>query len=335
MIQTAFLGDLLLSIPLLKFLKIKYPKAQIHLVCRKGVAEFFVKKNLVHQAYEVTKGDGGSYHKTLQALTVFSFDILLCPHESLRSALFARQIKAHRKIAFSKWWNGVFFNERVQRNLSLPESLRQLSLLTKEDKDLAQKISDYGHAHTAGSLGPVPEWASMTIKESSTSSPSKKMILFPGSTWATKQWTEQGFVQVGQHFQQQGWTIEIFGGPEEKELGSRIADQIPSSKNLAGAYSIQQSFEALFQSQCVVTNDNAGQHLASAAGIPCISIFGPTVLSFGYRPWQNKVKVVEENLSCRPCGPHGHRQCPLGHHNCMKQLSAAKVISAVEQLLGN
>ena len=63
-------------------------------------------------------------------------------------------------------------------------------------------------------------------------------------------------------------------------------------------------------------------HIAASLQRPVLCIFGPTVLDFGFRPWNDKSQVVEEALLCRPCGPHGHARCPLGHHNCMKKIKA-------------
>jgi heptosyltransferase-2 len=58
------------------------------------------------------------------------------------------------------------------------------------------------------------------------------------------------------------------------------------------------------------------------------------VIEFGYRPWQNQTFIMQDSgLACRPCGPHGHRQCPLGTHACMKNITAEKVFQLAQGIL--
>jgi len=73
-------------------------------------------------------------------------------------------------------------------------------------------------------------------------------------------------------------------------------------------------------------------HLGSTAGTPTVSIFGPTILEFGYRPWNARAEIVQIDLSCRPCGKHGAKKCPLGTHACMKGISSRVVITAADRL---
>jgi heptosyltransferase-2 len=76
-------------------------------------------------------------------------------------------------------------------------------------------------------------------------------------------------------------------------------------------------------------------HAASVTGLPTIAIFGPTVLDFGFRPWNEKSAVVQLDLHCRPCAAHGGKKCPIGTHACMRDLSYRQVEKALFQLLAN
>jgi len=83
----------------------------------------------------------------------------------------------------------------------------------------------------------------------------------------------------------------------------------------------------------LVTNDSAPQHLASAMGTPTVTVFGPTVPEFGFGPLAPRSDVVGvTGLDCRPCDRHGPVTCPLGHWRCMRDLPAATIAAAVEQL---
>lgn len=355
LIQTAFLGDLLLSIPLIKKIKLLWPEQKLLLVCRRGVGDFFLKTQLVDEVFEITKGDSSSYKRILKRLNEHKIEKVFSPHESLRTAFFARKIRAVEKISFAKSWSWIFYKQNIQKNLELPEAIRQLSLLQNIDSVLAQEITTYGdqaspyEADSQGRLSTVPAWASMKLDfkvfRDETESllakfqldpqrVSRAVAFFPGSVWATKRWTEEGFVQVGQALSHQEVPVLIMGGPGEEELCERIARQIPKALNICGKTSIFESALVLSQVAAAVGNDSASMHLAATTGTPSVVIFGPTVLEFGFRPWQDHVYVIEKKeLSCRPCGKHGHQVCPIGTHVCMKSIHKAEVLDKLERVL--
>ncbi|RYZ89296.1 MAG: glycosyltransferase family 9 protein, partial [Proteobacteria bacterium] len=161
----------------------------------------------------------------------------------------------------------------------------------------------------------------------------KTIALFPGSVWATKRWTEEGFVQAGNQLREEGHHILVMGGPGEEELCARVAALIPGAKNICGQTSIYESALVLSRIGGVIGNDSASLHLAATSQCPSVVMFGPTVLRFGFRPWQDQVAVVEmRDLACRPCGKHGHQVCPIGTHICMKGLEASIVTQKLKEL---
>jgi heptosyltransferase-2 len=357
LVQTAFLGDLLLSIPLMKKIKGLWPDQKLLLVCRKGIGEFFLKTGLVDQVFEIKKGDAQSYKNILAELQKHGIDKVFSPHESLRTAFFVRKIKAREKIAFSKPWNWLFYRQRIVKNYNLPDAIRQISLLQNLDPVLSRQIQTYAQdgkpylAGPGGALSATPTWAAMNMEpfyktqaaqidavllklQMSREGLTKSVALFPGSVWATKRWTEEGFVQTGRDLLAQGVGVLIMGGPGEEELCARVAAQIPGVKDLCGRTSIFESALVLSQVAAVMGNDSASMHLAATAGTPSVVIFGPTVLEFGFRPWQDKVYVVEKNgLACRPCGKHGHKVCPIQTHECMKSIQKNEVLKKLEEIL--
>ncbi len=346
-IQTAFLGDLLLSVPLFKYLRAQFPGCEISLVCRKGFGALFKDLKLVEKTFEIKKKDKESYKQALAQIQAWDYDLLLSPHESLTTAFFVRQVKAKMKIGFAKWWNAPFFHKRVRKDLCLPDAIRQMSLLQEQDPKLKEQIFQFhkmdlewrkkGEAF----LTPVPDWASPLVQlpdawneiQSRFQLPTRAVCLFPGSVWRTKQWTEVGFEEVGLKLKEQGQEVLIMGGPGEEALAERISAKIPGSRSLAGKTSQLETLLILSRADVVVTNDSAGQHLAALVGAPTVSVFGPTVLEFGYRPWNSKAIIVErKGLSCRPCGKHGHHKCPIGTHECMTKLSSTEVLQAVAKV---
>lgn len=356
-IQTAFLGDLLLGVSFFKHLRRLFPNHQIVLVTRKGIAEIFIKTQLIDQLYEIKKGDRSTYQNILKQLKLLNIEYLFSPHESLRSALFALQLKASYKISFSKIWNQIFFNMRVKKNMDLPDPLRQLQLLESFDSQLKESLSTFIKnekpyvLNKEGQLSAPPKWASLSLREELIKDEStwlrlleklniapikekKWILLFPGSVWATKRWVEKGFIELGNKLQKDNFQIIIMGSSDEVEICQRVAKNIPNSISLAGATSIYESALLMLRASLCIGNDSASMHLASVADIPMVSIFGPTVIEFGFRPWSSKAFLVEnESLDCRPCGKHGHRECPIGTHECMTTIQSDEVYLKAEKAL--
>lgn len=336
LIQTAFLGDLLLAVPLIKNLKLMFPNAEISLVCRQGFVSFIESLKLVDHCYGIEKKNKETYQKILDQEV--EYDYLICPHQSFTTAVFSRRFKAKRRLGFKKWWNFFAFDQRLEKNMKLPDPLRQLSLITLFDASWADRFKPYedmDRGYQSGQLlSPVPEFASPLINEQVNAQVDRqKIILFPGSVWATKQWTESGFADLGKKLSKLGYSLEWLGSKEEKELCERLASAA-GGKSFAGELTLSQSFARLSSAVLAVCNDSGSQHMAALLGTPTVSVFGPTVLSIGYRPWNSKAIIVEKTgLSCRPCGKHGHQKCPIGTHDCMKQIGADEVFRACCQLL--
>ncbi|MBC7372159.1 MAG: glycosyltransferase family 9 protein [Bdellovibrionaceae bacterium] len=355
--QTAFLGDVLLSIPLLRKMRSLWPDHKLILICRQGVGDFFLKSELADQVFEIRKGDGDSYKKIIADINSQNIDQIFATHESLRTAFFVSRLRAIKKTGFKKPWNWFFYNDRVKKNYLLPEAIRHMSILENADVNLKIKISNYaqnGEPYVKSDLGRlsgVPGWASMSLRsfydrnvalidstlarfQLARDPAHKSVALFPGSVWNTKRWTEIGFVETGRSLQQSGHLVLVMGGPGEEALCESVAKQIPGSLNICAMTTIFESALILSQAAAVVGNDSASMHLAATTETPSVVIFGPTVIEFGFRPWQDKVYLAETGpLICRPCGKHGHHVCPIGTHVCMKNVRSTEVLQKLEVIL--
>lgn len=332
-IQTAFLGDLILSIPLFKRLKETQPKLSLIVVCKKGLGDFLIQEKIADQCIEITKGDKKSYQTALNILEKFEIENIYCVHRSIRSLLFAAQIRAKKKIGFSSFFGFWVFDDQVDFADEWPEVLRIIKILETTDTVIYKSLSNVNwenlnDPNADGVLPSVPDIFAFKKKYIS-KVPTKKIALFPGSVWATKKWTEAGFVAVANFFLKEGYTVDLMGGPDEKQLCEQIASAAPQATLWAGRLSIAESVQAIANYDLVICNDSAAAHMASYQCTPVLTIFGPTTLNLGFRPWSNSAIIVENNgLDCRPCGKHGHQKCPLGHHNCMNLIGPQQVIDA-------
>ncbi len=352
-IQTAFLGDLLLGAIFFRRLRLEFPNHRIELVARPRVGEILLRLMFVDQVHEVVKGNASSYRRFLASRKGVPYDFLFLIHQSLRSALLARGISAKHKVAYRKWWNGILgFQHSLDRRMDWPEPLRQLQLLAAVAPATKTILAELGSQNwqeklASGELVSPPE--NLVIDVSSivkalepeiavgVKSQSSKIAIFPGSVWGTKRWTAEGFAQLISALVQRKYEVWLMGAPDERELCEKIFSQLTDAtgvRNFCGQLSLWHSLRLLTEVGVVVSNDSASAHMASLVGRPVVSIFGPTVLSFGYRPWAKRVAVIEnEGLACRPCGKHGPQVCPLGHHKCMKEISAETVLREVQRFI--
>lgn len=327
--------------PLLAWIKKTQPQYSLVLICRKGLGSAFKKLGLVDDFFEIEKGNSASYKKVLIEIKKYDIQNWVSPHSSFRSALMGWKVNAKNKIAFRKWATQFLFSKTYDYDKAWPEAIRLLHLWQDENTELKKNLltltnsAEWIEKSPKGNLKPPPDWANphrfLDLKKVQALKSELRIqerypevnsiVLFPGSVWATKMWKKEKFAYLGNQLQKLNQKILIMGGPDEKELGAWVSDKVPGSKNLCGQSSILESLLILSNQKMIIGNDSSSSHMGALMGIPVVSFFGPTVLRFGYRPWGGQAKVFElEGLKCRPCGAHGPRFCPLGHHRCMNDL---------------
>ena len=160
------------------------------------------------------------------------------------------------------------------------------------------------------------------------------VALAPGSIWGSKRWPY--YAELAGRLAAEV-AVVVVGGTADVALGDEIVKAVgPSGRravNACGTLTLRQSAALIGRAQLLVTNDSAPLHLATAMGTPIVAVFGPTVTEFGFGPLRpGDVALGVDGLQCRPCSPHGPPQCPLGHHRCMREITVAAVIAAIEEI---
>lgn len=346
-IQTAFLGDLILAVPLMRELALDRPDDRLAVVCRKGLGGLIRGLKFVDRVIEVDKKNPKLWSQQSGELKSEKFRVLICPHRSPRTAFWVKSLQAEKKVGFRLWWNSPFFDERVEQPMYLPDALRQLSLLTSASERFADQYSEVANIPNIENskektdfvdfkLNYAPAWSQLRyedLKPINIESPLANSILIaPGSTWPTKQWTKTGFIELARQLLAKGESVSIVGSPEERNLAEEIAKAAPGSKVFAGQWPLLETVHHYHQAKAMVANDSGAIHMAALAELPTVAVFGPTTLALGFRPWQSQAVVVQRNLSCRPCGRHGHKVCPIKTHACMVEISAQQVLEALNRL---
>jgi heptosyltransferase II len=156
----------------------------------------------------------------------------------------------------------------------------------------------------------------------------------PGSAWATKRWPY--YPALSTMLASRGW-VAVVGGPGDQGLASEIVSAAGRHRgrviDATGRLTPLATAALLGRCVALVANDSAPQHLASAMGTPTLTIYGPTVPAFGFGPLAPRHEVAGHlGLTCRPCDRHGPRRCPLGHWRCMRELHVADIAQIIAQL---
>ena len=158
------------------------------------------------------------------------------------------------------------------------------------------------------------------------------IVVAPGSIWATKRWPFYAEL-VGQL----DGRVAIVGAGSDRELAALIIEAAgPRAFDATGKLSLLASAELIGRSAAIVTNDSAPLHLASAMDTPTVAIFGPTVPEFGFGPLASRSAVLGlASLACRPCDRHGPQRCPLGHWRCMREITPDVLAPLARDLLSS
>ncbi len=326
-VQTAFIGDVVLALPLLESARRSAPGQTVVAVVRAGCENILgnnpnVDEIVVWDKHGPDRGVAGIL-RVAKRLSALGVETALTPHRSLRTGLAVFLSGARTRIGFSRGGGAPFLTRRVPWRLGVHEVERNLGL-----------------ARAAGwftdGLRPAifPDDADRATVDAVLQGVDRFCTLAPGSVWETKMWPEESYIGVGTHFSERGLRVAVSGGPGDRDLCARVAAGIPGAIDTCGKLTLRQSAEVYRRSEFVVTGDTAPQHLAAAMDARVFSIFGPTVREFGFWPYSPKGVVIEEELSCRPCGIHGHRSCPDRTHLCMRRITDSAVIRIIEETTG-
>src|SRR5690606_25729931 len=155
-------------------------------------------------------------------------------------------------------------------------------------------------------------------------------VVAPASVWFTKAWSEHKYKELTAELVKQG-KVFFIGAPSDMELCDRIRAGLPNTENLCGQLSLLDSAALMQKAKRVFVNDSAPLHLASCVNAKTTAIFCSTVPEFGYTPLADDSVVVDtgKTLSCRPCGLHGHKACPLGHYKCSEDIEIQRVLETI------
>jgi heptosyltransferase II len=332
-LQTGFLGDTVLTLPLLSEIKRRFPSIRLTVLCSPSGRELLedypgVDALIVDDKRGADKGFVGLWRKAA-VLRERAFTMALTPHKSFRSALLLYLAGIPYRVGFrqSKGW--FLFNRRVDRRSERHDVERNLSILEAFELGVEEcrRALDLP-------VNPVRQYSVNRILSSWGVNLEKMIVgVNPGSVWPTKRWATEGFAQLIQLVKNKyDCEVLLFGAAEDAAVVSKIHDMSGRSAiNLAGKISLQELPAALNVCRVLVTNDSGPMHIAVARKVPTVAIFCATTSDLGFYPYSSNSIVLEKELSCRPCASHGGRRCPLGTEDCIRLIRPEHVFQAVQR----
>lgn len=306
-IQTAFIGDVILSSGFIRELHKGFPEAEIDLVTTPVSRVLFKHNPYLRNVYSFAKqGFKGLINqvKLGLALRKRKYDAAFSLHLSPRSSILMIQAGIPVRIGHPRMW---FLTHPVAVKPGLHMKDRYIGILKpfiKFEPDPSTELH----------LGENDlQYAESLMREGI----EFQIGIAPGSIRTTKRWPKEYFITLLRKLSGQ---VQIFfiGSSEDQTLCQEI---ITSSGveaiNLAGKLDLLGSAAIIDKLDLLVSNDSAPLHMANAVKTNVFGIFGPTVKAFGCFPYRSNDYVFEVDLACRPCSKHGGKKCPERHFKCM------------------
>lgn len=307
-IQTAFLGDVVLASPIWENLHAAYPHAQIDAVVKKGNESLleghpFLSKVFVFDKQKKVKNIL-ALGKTLRKQ---HYDLVINLQRFASSGILTLLANGKESRGFQKNPLSLLYTKRFphQMKVNWHEVDRNLSLIA--DLIIAPKRR--------------PQLYPSQLDQDKVKAMQNNAYycLAPTSVWFTKQAPTQIWLQLIERLKQTNASIYLLGAPTDRKELEALKNKAPDAQiiNLAGELSLLQSAALMAGAQHNYVNDSGPLHLASATNAPVTAFFCSTVPEFGFGPLSDNAQLIEvKNLACRPCGLHGHKACPKGHFKC-------------------
>ena len=331
-IQTAFLGDAILTEPLIETIKHNDRDAFIGIVVIPSNVDVFSLNPKVDVIipYDKHGEDNGflGLKKLVSTIRGYRFDYLIAPHTSFRTSTIAFFSKIPTRIGFKEADLSFVYTHRIKKPAGVHEVEKNLALLEPLNfKEYINEIRLYWSAENKRFIEGIFEAHSINSSD-------KVIVINPSSVWPTKRWPKEYFKEVAEELTKKGYWVVLIGTQNDIAIADFVKNNNDRIIDLTGKTRIKDLFYLIAWAKLLISNDSAPVHIASAFNTPTIEIYGPTVPEFGFYPLSSKSKIIQiENLPCRPCGKHGSVSCKQKHFKCMKDIKPQVVIDAALQLL--
>lgn len=329
LVQTAFLGDVVLSTPVIAALKELHPKSEIWMMTTPAGKALVEHDPLLEGVvvFDKRKGDAGPFGLLRKAreIEAMGFDRAYALQRSVRTTLLLALAKIPFRCGFRSARMSRLYHVRAERPTGLHDVERNLSLLSAEGSIAGFSGEMRLFPQSTPPANPIA--ADLVRRQK------PYVVMVPASAWHTKMWHWAGYREAARILSESGIDVVVVGAPGEEAVAEKVSQGLHVT-NLAGRVTLAETMTLVRKSACVVCNDSMALQMSSALKVPNVAVFCATSPSFGFGPWRNRAIVVQrDDLPCKPCSRHGTRKCPLGTEACMRGVHHNSVVRAVRALL--
>lgn len=309
-IQTAFIGDVILATSLIEKLHRFYPDASIDMVVRKGNESLLEAHPHLNKVLIWNKKTSKyrNLYQLLQTIQAEQYDIVINCQRFLATGLLASFSKGKTIVGFDKNPVSFLYHKKIKHQYGTKE---QPIHEVHRNLKLIESITDTSFE--------MPRLYPSKKEKANVPKEEKYICIAPTSVWFTKQYPAQKWIELINHLPSDH-TIYLLGAPRDATACEHIKNKTTHSKvkNQAGKLSLLASAALMQFAQMNYANDSAPIHLASAMNAPITAIFCSTIPLYGFTPLSDNTRMVETklDLDCRSCGLHGFKKCPKGHFKC-------------------
>ena len=325
-----------MSLPALRALHERFPKARITILAMPWVADLYGREPFCVELIPWTARRGfrdlGFKLEAGYSLRAKKFDCAIILPNSVDSALPAFLARIPRRIGFARDGRSPLLTDAIARirpgdtpphqSYHYLELLRRAGLIDALPSELTIRLDGAPAARAAGALR-LDELGFATAP----------IGVSPGAAFGgAKRWLPERFAAAASQLAEEWQTgVALFGSKDERALCAEIAAMIqaPRVHNFAGETALREFIDLAAACRLFLTNDSGSMHIASALGLPTVAVFGSTD-HVATGPTGPLARVVREPIECSPCL---RRECPLGHLNCMKLVTVERVAREARELV--
>lgn len=302
------IGDIVLTTPVIRCLKTQRPDIAIHYCTKRQYQDLTAYNPYIDKCYYLDE----SLLQLVEQLRCEQYDLIIDLHGSLRTRLIkmmlGRRSVTVDKINFRKW-----LYVRFKAEVMPPVHLVDRYVDTLKKLGVINDGNGLNHFMAADEYVPVHQLP-YTHRSS-------YVAYAIGGQHATKRLPAPRIIEL---CRQLGEPVVLLGDRHDRETGEVVRQALGDELiyNACGLFTINQSASLLDQARLVFAHDTGLMHIAAALKKPIVSIWGSTTPQLGMYPYKTHHFILENTaLDCRPCSKIGHEKCPLGHFNCMNELS--------------
>lgn len=324
-IQTAFIGDVVLATCVIEKLHAWFPDAQIDFLLRKGNEPLLAGHPWVHEVliWDKKKNKQRNLFRVLAAIRKKKYDKVINIQRFAATGFLTAFSGAAETIGFDKNPFSFLFSKKIKHIVSDgTEIVHEI----ERDLSLIKNFTD------ASIVKPVLYPAAGDYEQVKSYRQKNYITISPASVWFTKQYPADKWISFINKISA-SYQIYLLGAPSDSQLceSIRLTSTHTSIFNLSGKLSFLQSAALMKDAAMNYVNDSAPMHFASAMNAPVTAVYCSTVPSFGFGPLSDKKYIVEiqEALYCRPCGLHGYKACPEKHFMCARKIDDAQLLKCL------